>query len=149
MDTEGERMNQLQPHQQRVVVERDELAEKLSKLTSFIGSTTYAGLPEDERFDLCDQVNCMHSYRSVLDRRIDRFHGIKKYKSLKCVQARPMTRGAYNELQGWTIPPDEDPKDEGYLVEYLDGGKPNHKDFANYISWSPKDVFDRNHKETM
>lgn len=29
-----------------------------------------------------------------------------------------MTRGDYNNYRGWTIPKDEDPKDEGYLVKY-------------------------------
>lgn len=28
---------------------------------------------------------------------------------------------------------------------YLDGGKPNHPDFEHYISWSPKDVFERSY----
>lgn len=37
----------------------------------------------------------------------------------------------------------EDPKEDGYLVEYQDGGKPNHPDYEGYISWSPKDVFEK------
>lgn len=54
-----------------------------------------------------------------------------------------MTRASYNAMRGnWTLPTDEDGNDEGYLVEYLDGGKPNHPDFAGYISWSPKAQFD-------
>lgn len=31
----------------------------------------------------------------------------------------------------------------GYMVEYLDGGEPNHPNHKGYISWSPKDVFER------
>jgi hypothetical protein len=54
-----------------------------------------------------------------------------------------MTRLAYNELRGWTLPADENGADQGYLVEYIDGGQANHPDFAGYISWSPSDVFDR------
>lgn len=38
---------------------------------------------------------------------------------------------------------DEDGDDEGYLVEYVDGGKSNHPDFKGYISWSPREVFAR------
>lgn len=60
----------------------------------------------------------------------------------KQVSATPMNRAAYNELRGWTVPADENPTDEGYLVEYLDGGKPNHPGFAGYISWSPKEQFE-------
>jgi hypothetical protein len=58
-----------------------------------------------------------------------------------------MTRGAYNSMRGWEVPANEDPNDEGFLVEYLDGGQANHPDFAGYISWSPKDVFERGYKE--
>jgi Protein of unknown function (DUF2829) len=54
-----------------------------------------------------------------------------------------MTRGEYNDLRGWPLPADEDGADEGYLVEYFDGGNKNHPGFDNYISWSPKDVFER------
>ncbi|CAB4163301.1 hypothetical protein UFOVP806_8 [uncultured Caudovirales phage] len=57
--------------------------------------------------------------------------------------AKPMTLGAYNELRGWEIPLDENPETPGYLVEYQDGGKANHPDFAGYISWSPAEVFEK------
>jgi hypothetical protein len=68
---------------------------------------------------------------------------MKSYLGTKLVRARPMTRLAYNALRGWEVPVDENPADEGYLVEYVDGGKSNHPDFKGYISWSPKDVFER------
>ena len=32
------------------------------------------------------------------------------------------------------------------MVEYLDGGQANHPDHNGYISWSPKDVFERAYK---
>lgn len=57
---------------------------------------------------------------------------MKKYIGTKLIEAKPMTRGEYNEYRGWTIPPDENPEDPGYLVKYSD----------SYESWSPKDVFD-------
>lgn len=69
-----------------------------------------------------------------------------KYLGTKLVKAQPMTRGVYNTYRGWDIPANEDPTDDGYLVEYLDGGTPNHKDHEGYISWSPKDVFERSYK---
>lgn len=61
----------------------------------------------------------------------------------KRILAKPMTRGEYNIYRGWEIPADENPLDEGFLVEYPDGGKSNHPAHAGYISWSPKDVFER------
>lgn len=66
----------------------------------------------------------------------------KHYIGSKIVTAEAMTRLAYNEYRGWQLPDDEDGSDDGYLVEYLDGGKPNHSDHAGYISWSPKVQFD-------
>lgn len=65
------------------------------------------------------------------------------YIGTKIIKASPMTRGAYNDYRGWTIPADENPAEEGYLVEYTDGGLPNHSQHAGYISWSPKDVFEK------
>lgn len=58
---------------------------------------------------------------------------MKKYIGTKMLQATPMNRGEYNKHRGWTIPSNEDPNDEGYLVEYEDG----------YQSWSPKDAFEK------
>lgn len=66
----------------------------------------------------------------------------------KIINASPMTRLAYNHLRGWTLPANENPDDEGYLVEYLDGGTANVQGFTGYISWSPKDVFERAYRPT-
>lgn len=68
---------------------------------------------------------------------------MKRYLGTKIVNAEPMTRGAYNTLRGWTVPSDENPADDGYLVEYADGGAANTVFYAGYVSWSPKDVFER------
>ena len=68
---------------------------------------------------------------------------------VKQINAMPMTRAEYNLLRGWIVPADENPDDDGYLVEYVDGGKANHPDFAGYISWSPKDVFERAYRQVF
>jgi hypothetical protein len=73
---------------------------------------------------------------------------MKSYIGTKAVNAKPMTRASYNNLRGWPVPLDENGDDEGYLVEYTDGGKPNHPDFAGYVSWSPKAQFEGAYKET-
>lgn len=67
---------------------------------------------------------------------------------VKLVSASEMSRADYNALRGWTVPADENPADEGYLVEYRDGGKPNHPDFTGYISWSPKKQFEDAYRTT-
>lgn len=68
---------------------------------------------------------------------------MQTYIGTKVIKAVPMDRGAYNALRGWTVPADENPADDGFLVEYLDGGQTNVAGFAGYVSWSPKDVFER------
>ena len=70
----------------------------------------------------------------------------KLHIGTKLLLATAMTLGDYNKHQGWTIPEDQDPRDEGFLVEYLDGGKSNHPDHEGYISWSPLDVFNKSYK---
>lgn len=67
---------------------------------------------------------------------------MQSYYGTKLLNAKPMTRTEYNKFRGWELPSDENGADEGYLVEYTDGGKANHPDFKGYISWSPKDVFE-------
>lgn len=66
---------------------------------------------------------------------------MQSYIGTKVVGARPMTRGEYNAYRGWDLPADENPADDGYLVEYRDSPNQNHPAHANYISWSPRDVF--------
>lgn len=73
----------------------------------------------------------------------------KIFESHKKVIVIVMNRLAYNKYRGWDLPEDEDGTDEGYLVEYLDGGKPNHKDHKGYISWSPKEQFDNGYTEVI
>ena len=67
---------------------------------------------------------------------------MKKYIGTKIINAKPMNRLEYNNFRGWTLPSDENGADDGYLVEYADGGKPNTPDYSGYISWSPKEVFE-------
>ena len=52
---------------------------------------------------------------------------MQRYVCHKEVNAKPMTRKEYNDLRGWVVPPDEDQNDDGYLVEYIDGGQANHR----------------------
>lgn len=59
-----------------------------------------------------------------------------KYVGTKQIEARPMTRGAYNYYRGWPIPSDEDPNDNGYLIKYSDG----------YEHWSSEKQFDETYR---
>ena len=64
------------------------------------------------------------------------------YTGTKTVMATPMSRGEYNALRGWEVPADEDPNDQGYLVQYEGDSKANVEGFDGYISWSPQKPFD-------
>ena len=72
---------------------------------------------------------------------------MNQFIGTKIINAKPMTRLEYNNFRGWTVPADENPADEGYLVEYVDGGQANTKEYAGYVSWSPKEVFERAYRE--
>lgn len=56
---------------------------------------------------------------------------------VKLVQFKQMTLGDYNAFKGWNIPENEDPNREGYMVKYSD----------DYISWCPKEVFEKSNLE--
>ena len=57
---------------------------------------------------------------------------MKTYIGTKILNAKPMTRGDYNTVRGWTLPDNENGADEGYLT---DNG-------AGHLQWQPKDVFE-------
>lgn len=67
---------------------------------------------------------------------------MQTYIGTKLVRATALSRQDYNDVRNWTLPDDENGNAEGYLIEYLDGGKPNHQGYEGYISWSPKAQFD-------
>lgn len=73
---------------------------------------------------------------------------MKTYIGTKIINATPMNRQDYNLFRGWVLPVDENGADEGYLVEYTDGGTPNTSEYAGYVSWSPKEQFEKAYRET-
>lgn len=73
---------------------------------------------------------------------------MKQFYGTKLISAKPMSRAEYNSYRGWELPANEDGADEGYLVEYLDGGKPNDDRHTSYISWSPAEQFEKAYQPT-
>lgn len=71
---------------------------------------------------------------------------MKKFIGTKIVMLEEMNRRDYNVYRGWDLPSDENGDDEGYLVEYVDGGKANDPRHEGYISWSPKKVADKHYR---
>lgn len=70
---EPDQVPTLQPHQQRVVAEHDELRTRLDKLQAFIGGPRLAEVSLDEWGDLLEQAEAMGHYLAVLARRIARW----------------------------------------------------------------------------
>ena len=63
---------------------------------------------------------------------------LEDYLGVKLISACPMNLGDYNNFKGWKIPENEDPTKLGYLVKYN----------PEYISWSPKEVFEKAYRPT-
>jgi len=63
----------MEPHQQRVIDEKDQLDEKLAKLKIFRAGKIFSGLPITEQDRLTRQHNIMVLYSEVLGERIAAF----------------------------------------------------------------------------
>ena len=61
----------------------------------------------------------------------------------KTVKAVPMSKAEYNELRGWEASGEDRP---GFLVMYEPDGNPNIEGFEGYVSWSPKDTFEKGYR---
>ena len=117
-------------------------------------STSVEGLVEQGEISLreflkgCDERNIPY-YEEVPNPTHDDSNIMQQYLGVKHINAKPMNRGDYNTLRGWMLPGDENPDDEGFLVEYLNSPTTGMPDgFTNYISWSPKEVFEDSYRPT-
>jgi hypothetical protein len=63
----------MQPHEQRVVTERDELQSKIVKLESFIEGPAFGAMEYTDRKFLRIQLMTMLAYCEALNARIGRF----------------------------------------------------------------------------
>jgi len=68
----------MQPHQQRVIDERNQLEERRKKLSDFMEGKQFFGLPEMERNRMRRQLKAMTEYSEVLSERIADFPLEKK-----------------------------------------------------------------------
>lgn len=65
----------LPPHQQRVVAECEQLADRITKLEAFLATPLYASLPEKERELLKMQADAMVLYLGIINTRVEGFGG--------------------------------------------------------------------------
>jgi hypothetical protein len=61
-------------YQERVIVEKKELDERLEKLNIFLAGEGFLTLPKDEQFRLSLQAICMQGYSLILGARIEAFN---------------------------------------------------------------------------
>lgn len=74
------------------------------------------------------------------------YEPMKQFIGSKLIKAKPMNREEYNNLRNWEVPKDENPQDEGYFIEDQNQ-KSNLIPFKGYISWSPKENFEKTYLE--
>lgn len=63
----------MEPHQQRVLNEKEDLDTKITKLSDFTNGSTFSSLPADEQLRLKRQFSIMRDYSSILGDRINAF----------------------------------------------------------------------------
>ncbi len=63
----------MQPYQERVITEKQELDDKLTKLEAFLQSKIFPTLSPDEQGRLEDQATIMKQYSEILGKRIAAF----------------------------------------------------------------------------
>jgi hypothetical protein len=73
---------------------------------------------------------------------------MQTYIGTKMVKLGEMNKSEYCEYRGWKLPSNEDGKAKGYLVEYLDKGKPNDERHKGYISWTPEEQANNAYRKT-
>lgn len=137
-------VKELAPHQNRVIAERLRVSEDVNKLEAFILSPAFKNVDKDEQSLLNQQLEAMATHLRILDLRVAKYVEAKRYRCVTEIMARPMTRKAYHNLRGFDDP---DNDDEGFFIEHLEGGEKNHSDFAGYITWVTKGIFERSYQE--
>jgi hypothetical protein len=63
----------MQPYQQRVIEEREQLSVKYNALDTFVNGQVFLNLPGDEQDRLLRQRKIMGEYLEILDERIAAF----------------------------------------------------------------------------
>lgn len=63
----------LEPHQLRVVAERQELTDRIDKLIAFTKTPIFDALDRAEQFRLVRQLDAMRAYEHILSERISAF----------------------------------------------------------------------------
>ena len=81
-------MNELSPHQQRVLSEKLELDEKIAKLDAFFTTAVFRGLMGRDQYLLLEQIRSMRSYSLILEERIAGFFQMD-YEEVREAEAPP------------------------------------------------------------
>ncbi len=72
---------------------------------------------------------------------------MKTYTATLHVQAKPMTRLAYNKFRGWDLPKYENGDDEGYICVDAQGAS-NTEKYVGHVNWLPSEFFKKQYSKT-
>ena len=91
-----EKTKGLQPHEVRVVEERTELNDKITKLLTFMASKFYQTLDSELNQNFEEQVKLMKAYSDVLLRRINSFEGTIENTVIELTQGQELVGLTFN-----------------------------------------------------
>lgn len=134
----------LQPHEIRVVEERLELVDKITKLHTFMASKFYQTLDTTAHWHFEEQEKAMKTYSDVLLKRINRFEGKMEHTVIE------LTRG--QELVGFNFNPSNLPqvdKAKKYSADLIDMVLDDHDDKVAKATTENPITYNRNILKTL
>ena len=134
----------LQPHEVRVVEERAELMDKITKLHTFMNSGFYQTLNKESHKHFEEQEKVMKSYADVLLKRINCFEGKMEDTVIE------LTRG--QELVGFNFNPSNLPqvdKAKKYSADLIDMVLDDHDDKVAKATTENPITYNRNILKTL
>lgn len=78
----------MQAYMKRVVEEKEQLDERIVKITAFLSTDIYKRLPADEQLRISQQRELMYQYSDVLGQRVE-YHNSIAHKCPKCGSPDP------------------------------------------------------------
>ena len=134
----------LQPHEVRVVEERAELMDKITKLHTFMASKSYQTLDTTVQWYFEEQEKSMKRYSDVLLKRINRFEGKMEDTVIE------LTRG--QELVGFNFNPSnlsQVDKAKKYSADLIDMVLDDHDDKVAKATTENPITYNRNILKTL
>lgn len=81
-----------------------------------------------------------------MSNQLNQLSDLTQFAATHTIFAKPMNLGEYNNLRGWTIPADEDPSEEGFLIVH--GNKKPEAILLSDLTWAKKSTFENKYTAT-